>query len=218
MHILKDKILNLFFPPVCGFCNEINEDFLCDKCRRRIESIKISNIDSYINKSVYFDESCYIFKYEKDIRDMIIKYKFEERSYLYKTFSRVICEDVIFSDFVKKYDCIISVPIHKKRMKLRGYNQSKLVAEDVAKYFGIMYYDNVLEKNKNIVPQSSLDKLNRINNVRGAFNIIDCSKIVGKNVIIFDDVFTTGATSNECAKVLKEAGAENVGVFSIAKD
>ncbi|MBR3720457.1 MAG: ComF family protein [Clostridia bacterium] len=210
----------MIFPPVCGFCNEINDNFLCDKCERKLEQEKISKVDDYNNQPVFFDKHFYLFQYHKDIRDYIIKYKFDEKSYMYKSFSKLFINDKVFTtDFINKYDVIISVPIHRKRMKQRGYNQSELIAKDVAWNCNKTYLKKVLLKKDNILAQSSIeDKLDRIKNIKDAFYVgqnIDLIK--GKKVAIFDDVFTTGATVNECAKVLKHNGADSVGIFTIAK-
>lgn len=217
--IIKDIILDLIYPPVCGFCNEINSNFLCDKCKNKLNSMKITKIDDYKNAPVYFDEHFYMFKYEKEIRDYIIKYKFNEKSYMYKSYAKLVYDDNVFrSNFIDKYDFIISVPIHKKRFKQRGYNQSELIAKEIGKMCGKSYLKNVLKKSKNIVPQSSLDKLERVRNIKGVFDVgSDIFEIKGKRIAIFDDVFTTGATVNECARMLKENGADYVGVFTIAK-
>ena len=225
---IKETILNLIFPPVCGFCNEINDKFLCDSCRKKLEMMKISRVDNYVTAPVYFDEHFYMFKYGKDVREAVLKYKFDEKSYMYKSFAKLLSEDEVFcEEFVDKYDYIISVPIHKKRFRTRGYNQSQLIAREIAKELAkdrtnkcdITYLDDILVKSKNIAAQSSLaDKLDRVKNIKGAFSMGEnYEKIKGKKVAIFDDVFTTGATVNECAKVLKNAGADWIGVFTIAK-
>lgn len=218
--IFFNKVLNLIFPPVCGFCNVINNNFLCDKCWLRLEPEKISKIDNYENQPVFFDEHFYLFKYHKEIRESILKYKFDEKSYLYKTFSELFIKDEhVFNEFISNYDIIISVPIHKKRYKERGYNQSELVAKDISNRCNKIYCKDVLIKKNNVLAQSSLeDKLDRLRNIKDAF---ECGRniesIRGKRVAIFDDVFTTGATVNECSKVLKQNGASSVGVFTIAK-
>lgn len=215
-----EKVLNLIYPPVCGFCNDINENFLCTKCERKFNELKISNVEDYQNVPVYFDEHYYFLKYENEVRDFIIQYKFQEKSYLYKSFAKLIAEDDIFkNEFIKKYDCVISVPIHKKRYKTRGYNQSRLIAKEVAKLSGKKYYDNVIVKSKNIVAQSTLDVLGRVSNIKGAFSEgTNANLVKGQSVIVFDDIFTTGSTVNECAKVLKEIGASYVGIATLAKD
>lgn len=213
-------ILNFIFPPVCGFCNKINNEFLCEKCEQKFEQEKSTTIDNYQNAPVFFDEHLYLFKYKKDIRESIIKYKFDEKSYLYKSFSELFIRDKQFTNqFISNYDIIIPVPIHKKRFKSRGYNQSELIAKDIAKRCKKTYFNNVIIKNNNAVAQSSLDdKLDRIRNIKNAFDVgINIDIIKGKRVAVFDDVFTTGATVNECAKVLKQRGASFVGIFTIAK-
>ena len=218
--IIKELVLNLLFPPVCAFCGDINDKYLCDKCEKSFEQQKNSQIDDYKNQPVFFDEHFYLFRYKKDIRDYIIKYKFDEKSYFYKSFSELFIRDEIFrKNFISNYDIILSVPIHKKRFKVRGYNQSELIAKEIALKCGINYCNKVLSKNNNVVAQSSLeDRLERVRNIKNAF-ITDTNigLIRNKKVAIFDDVFTTGATVNECARILKENGASYVGVFTIAK-
>lgn len=214
------QIINLIYPPVCGFCSQINNTFLCQQCDNKFMQIKTATFDNYQNVPVFFDEHFYLFKYKKDIRQNIIKYKFDEKSYLYKSFSELFIRDEQFTNrFIENYDIIIPVPIHKNRLKSRGYNQSELIAKDIAKRCGKDYCKDVLIKKNNIVAQSSLDdKLDRIRNIKNAFVCGKNAELVkGKKVALFDDVFTTGATVNECAKVLKENGASFVGVFTIAK-
>jgi len=128
---IKDVILDLIFPPVCGFCNEIDRKYLCEKCKNKLYSIKLSIIDNYENVPVYFDEHFYMFKYEKEIREFILNYKFDEKSYMYKSYAQLLADDdILIKRFIDKYDYIISVPIHKRRLKQRGYNQSELIAKE----------------------------------------------------------------------------------------
>ena len=213
------SFLNLIFPPVCGFCNEINNNFLCEKCSQKFQQVNVSTICDYRKEPVYFDEHFYLFKYINEIRESIIKYKFDKKSYYYKSFSQLFNRDSIFKQFIGNYDIIIPVPIHKKRFKSRGYNQSELIAKEIALKCGKAYYKDVLIKKNNIVAQSSLEnKLERVRNIKDAFAVGQNIEVIkDKKIAIFDDVFTTGATANECAKVLKENGSSFVGVFTIAK-
>ncbi len=132
----------------------------------------------------------------------------------------MIFEDKIFKEqLVNKYDSIISVPIHKKRLRDRGYNQSALIAKELARMCKIEYFEDALVKKNNIVAQSSLDKLGRVKNIKDAFSTgRDIKYLKDKKVIVFDDIFTTGATANECSKVLKHNGVSKVGIVSLAKD
>ena len=107
--------------------------------------------------------------------------------------------------------------MHKVKKRLRGYNQSTLIARDISKTINLRY-EELLVKNKKNKVQSKLKKSDRIENVKNVYSVINKEKIINKNIIIFDDIYTTGSTLNECARVLKNNGAKNIIVFTIAKD
>lgn len=206
-----------------------------------------------------------MFRYEGELREVFLKYKFRDKSYLREFFadsiSRLITESNYNSknnkisnkkvyNFLNQYDIITPVPLHSKRKLERGYNQAeqvlKLVFEDNninnnqafrqilknniihGEYSKnettkgqIEYNNNILEKVKNIKPQSTKSGAEREQNTRNAFRIKNenAKKIIKqKNVLIFDDIYTTGSTFNECKRVLLENGAKSVGAFMIAKD
>ena len=114
---------------------------------------------------------------------------------------------------------IIPVPLHKYRSRERGYNQSFLILKALAKKNkNIIIKNNILQKQRNIKPQSSMNKLERKNNIKNAYTITNKLEIKNKKILLFDDVFTTGSTTNECSRMLKENGAKKIGVLTIAKD
>lgn len=210
-------LLNLIYPNVCGICSEINADSLCKKCKIKIKKMEITKIDKYTNKN--FREHIYIFKYEKLIRDLLIDYKFNDKVYLYKTFSRIIMGNKKILDFIGEYDIIIPVPLYKKRFNIRGYNQSYLILEEICnKIKTVNINDNILKKIKNNLPQSTLNKKERRENIKNVYIINDIERIKNKRILLFDDIYTTGNTVNECARILKENGSGEIGVFTIAKD
>lgn len=206
-----------------------------------------------------------MFRYEGELRQVFLKYKFRDKSYLREFFadsiSRLITESNSNSknnkisnkkvyNFLNQYDIITPVPLHSKRKLERGYNQAeqvlKLVFKDnninnnqafrqilknnikLEKYSKsetikgqIEYNNNILEKVKNIKPQSTKSGAEREQNTKNAFRIKNenAKKIIKqKNVLVFDDIYTTGSTFNECKRVLLENGAKSVGAFMIAKD
>ncbi|MFR2196198.1 MAG: ComF family protein [Clostridia bacterium] len=116
------------------------------------------------------------------------------------------------------YDIIIPVPISKKRNKERGYNQSFLIAREIAKNEKVKLKNNVISKVKNNNTQSKLNKEERAENVKNVYKITNNKEIIDKNILLIDDIFTTGATLNECSKMLKQAGTKKVDVLTIAKD
>lgn len=130
--------------------------------------------------------------------------------------------DFFFENF-KSYDTIIPVPISKKRKKERGYNQSLLIAKELVKQVNkekktLSLCVDALEKIKNIVPQSTLDKENRLQNVQGVYQLKNKEQLIGKKILLIDDIYTTGSTVKECAKVLQQVSVKKIDVFTIAKD
>ena len=128
--------------------------------------------------------------------------------------NKKICE------ILKTYDIIIPVPIHNKRRKERGYNQSALIAKEFSKNINELEYEDILIKKKNTIAQSTLNKEERLKNAIDMYKIKENKQdiIYNKNVLIFDDIYTTGATANECAKAIRGANSNKIGVLTIAKD
>ena len=122
----------------------------------------------------------YLFKYEGQIRKLILDYKFNEKSYMYKSIASFFINDKKIFENIKKYDKIIPVPISKKRNMQRGYNQSLLIAKELANKANIKLENNCLIKNKNIVEQSKLNKEDRIQNVKGVYTLKNAEKIQNK--------------------------------------
>ena len=161
----------------------------------------------------------YLFKYEGVIRSKIISYKFDDNPYLYKTFCEIFVKNKKVCGFLQNYDIIIPVPMYRKKKNKRGYNQSELIAKEIARRLGnIEFKNDILIKIKNTPKQSSLNKEQRMINLKNVYKVHNELFIKNKNVLIFDDIYTTGSTANECAKTLKEAGAKNIAILTIAKD
>ena len=211
-----DNALNLIYPNVCGFCDKIHKSNLCPKCEIELNNLAKFKIDYYNNK--YFSKHLYIFKYEGIIKNKLIDYKFNQKTYIYKGLIEFIIKNKKFCEILKSYDIIIPVPIHYFRKVKRGYNQSELLANGIAKKLDLNYKNNVLKKVKNNKPQSTKNKKDRIENVVNAYNIKHKDVLVGKNIILLDDIFTTGSTVNECAKILQQNGAKDIAIITIAKD
>lgn len=207
------NLIELIYPKTCGMCEEISKSYLCSKCRLKIKRLLKLNTAKYKDK--YFDSHTYLFKYEEGIREKLLKYKFRDYSYLYKFFSEIIINNC---NLKNNYDIILPVPIHKKRKAKRGYNQSELIAREIAKNINVEYSNNILTKTIDTVPQSTLNQTQRMRNVLGIYKVINEQKIESKRILLIDDIYTTGSTVNECSKVLKQNGAKSVDVLTIAKD
>lgn len=211
------KVLNIFFPQKCPACGKIGT-VLCEDCEKIIKKYQINLLKEEIiniekNEKIKV-KMLYIFKYEGIIRKLLIDYKFNDKSYLYETFKKIILKNKKICRFLKNYDIIIPVPLHKKRKQERGYNQSELIAKSL----GNIELDNIsLVKIKDIKPQSKKSLKDRIKDVQGVYSLINIDKLKNKKVLLIDDIYTTGSTVNECIKVLSK-GAKEIGVLIIAKD
>ncbi len=212
-------LIDLIYPPVCGICDRICKKHLCKECDIDLKKYEINEIEDVKNdKSKYYDYQVKTFKYKGKVRSKIIDYKFNEKSYMYHTFQKMITKNEKIYSFLKKYDIILYVPMFKKQEHKRGYNQTYLIAKEIGKTLGIPIEKNNLTKIKDTKKQSTLTKEERKTNVKNAFVIEKPERIVNKKVILFDDIFTTGNTVNECSKVIKMAGAKEVAILTIAVD
>ena len=207
----------LIYPNVCGICDQPCKENLCKKCEINLNNIAKVKIDTYQDKN--FKKHLSIFKYEGIIKNRLIQFKFHEKIYVYKAFVNFVLKNKKVCNFLKNYDIIIPVPIHYHRKVTRGYNQSALLAKEIAKKVTNMKYENhILFKKINNQPQSTKNKNERKSNVLGAYFVRNASKIWNQKVLLVDDIYTTGSTVNECARVLKMAGTARVDVLTIAKD
>ncbi|WP_455520817.1 ComF family protein [Parvimonas micra] len=204
--MIKKFLKSFFFNEnYCFFCKEniIKNSYLCEEC--------ISKTRKY-DKDIFNDygEECFkkdiIFYYSGMLKTKIKEFKFENGVYLKKPFGKLIYENLDKS-LIEKMDYIAYVPSSKKKMKLRGYNHSKLLAEEISKYSNIPLFDNLC-KIKNTKSQHFLSLEERSVNLQNSF-LVDCN-LSGKNILLLDDIHTSGATIDECYKELKKANCNFV--------
>lgn len=228
-------LLNLLFPKhlKCVFCgNELKDDNGFDTCEHCEDSlpkiqhaclrcggiVEESNDGVCLNcKSNNFDfnSARSVFHYKDSIVGLMHRYKFGRAKYLYEPMAQYMCD--VLSKWGINVDFVTCVPLHKNREKTRGYNQSKLLAEFIAEKFGLKYVDTA-EKIVDNSSQTSLGMKQRKANVLGVYKLLSEARhiIKGKNILLIDDIFTTGATSNEMSSCLKKAGAKEIFVLTFA--
>ena len=156
--------------------------------------------------------------YQGIIRKLILNYKFQDKTYLYKTFVKFLLKNKKIVENIKTYDIIIPVPMYKTKKWLRGYNQVELIARELSKDLNIPLKCTTLTKIKDTKKQSSLTRAERKQNIKNAFIVKNASDIENKKILLFDDIITTGSTLNECSKTLKKAKVKEVAILTIAVD
>lgn len=216
---MLDNILDLIYPPVCGICGKLNSNWLCVKCEKKMKNLYNFEIEYYEDSDEkYFDEFIYLFKYEGIIRDIMLDYKFKEKSYKYRSFINFWFKYENACEIINNYDIIIPIPISKKRFKQRGYNQSSILAKYISSKTNIDFNEKILIKSKDTIAQSKLNKKQREQNIKDVYKLQNSKKILNKKILLLDDIYTTGNTVNECSKILRSASPKKIGILAITKD
>jgi ComF family protein len=167
-----------------------------------------------LKKPPAFDRSLSLFSYEKEAVTLIHQLKFNEKLPVSRLLGGMLA-DVVQRSGIELPDCILPVPLYKKRLKQRGFNQSTELARPVANAFSIPLDLQSVNRVRDTQSQTGLDKKQRRKNIRAAFEIVEPLHV--KHVAIVDDVVTTTSTVNELARILRRAGVRRVDVWSIAR-
>lgn len=199
------NIFDLLFPKECLECSQ-KGGYICHKCLKKVGNGKLD----FINKNFS------AFKYEGVVRKAIIKLK-------YNFASNIAIEliDSVYNNFQIPIEIsnvvIVPVPLYKARENWRGYNQSALLGKIMAEKMNWNFEENLVKRHEGSIPQAHLSREKRLRNMRGkyAVNMQLASKYLYNDIIVFDDVITTGATINECKRMLTKAGVKNVYGLSI---
>lgn len=229
MRILSN-LLDLVYPPRCILCErildynisrrmEICEDCIkenqpigeprCKICSRPIP-YGVERCDDCKQYNHEYTQGWALWIYEDKVKEAIYRLKYGELSVYGKTMGAYMVRC-----FRKEYEkagihCIIPVPIHPKRKRRRGFNQAQSIGEEISREMNIPIFFKVLHRTKDTKPNSGLSYIARRENIKGAFEIREREKIEGKNILIIDDIYTTGSTIDACAEILKYSGAEKV--------
>ncbi len=238
MHLLH-RVLNFFLPTACSycrssvgdssvpyFCRSCWSDFslisgpLCPRCGKPFESPEALSHSpdheclSCRRQPPRFDQSLSVGEFEGPLREAIHQFKYRPCRSLGAPLGAWMAEGVRMA---LRPDVVMPVPLHRKRLRQRGFNQSLLLAHGVSERSAILLSFDNLQRIRFTRPQVELSGEERMRNVSGAFALRHPAEVEGKQVLLIDDVYTTGATLSECAEVLKEAGASSVIALTLAR-
>jgi ComF family protein len=199
--------------PLCTLCgrpfpDSSGDDHTCGLC---------------LSRPPYYARACSWACYPREeaaehpLRRVIQKFKYGRKVSLGKPLGRLMTRDC--REFLDecRVDTIVPVPLHPKRLRWRGFNQSLLLAREVSRVYDAPMDPFVIYRSKETPPQTQLPEHERRRNVRGAFAVNPKKDISGKRVLLVDDVYTSGATVNECSRTLKRGGAKEVYVLTLAR-
>lgn len=197
-------LLDLLYPPRCAFCHdflETSREGVCAHCRTGLPFAQNGGRQHFP-----FIPACVSpLNYEGNVRESLLRYKFGGATGYAKVYGRLVAETVR-TELPGAYDIVTWVPLSRKRLRERGYDQARLLAKATAKALG-MPLTPTLYKQRNTQPQSGT----------GAYRMKKGADVTGKRVLLIDDIVTTGSTLLECARVLGKAGAEQVVCATVAR-
>jgi len=224
-NIYLTTLFDFFLPRFCPSCKQkltVKEKYICGVCVNAISLaanslIKIEFERKFAEKKLISGFiTPFVFEKDKELQNIIHSIKYSNKFSVGKRLGELIAEKCKQEINTWSIDLIIPVPLHQLKKVNRGYNQSFYIAKGLGKSLNINVKQNILKRVKFTQTQTALTFTERQGNVENAFKTKKINLINGKNILLVDDVITTGATINECAKVLLEGGAEKIYACSSA--
>jgi ComF family protein len=154
--------------------------------------------------------------YEGGLKQCIHLFKYDGRRELARPFGLLMAECVSREFREVGFDALVPVPLHRSKLHARGFNQAELLARELGRRMGVPVANRALVRLEARDPQSTLTRAARLENIRGLFAVSDRERVAGRRFLLIDDVFTTGATVDECVRVLLKNGAVAVDVCTLA--
>jgi ComF family protein len=228
---------DFLFPPLCHICRSFISDagelHICSSCREQLSylaspqcprcGIPFSGVGDDHSCGAcqthppHFDHARAHLLYEGAGRDLIHSFKYTYKTHLRRPLGLLLLEGL--EGFLRSQyaDLLIPVPLHRSRLRSRGFNQAQLLCTVVSERLSIPILPDGLIRTRPTQPQVELSAAERRNNVKGAFAVRHPAQVAGKSILLLDDVMTTGSTVNECAGELKKSGATLVTVITVAR-
>jgi len=242
--ITLESLLNLLYPPRCRCCrntiSDSDEMCFCRECRQKIREVShplcpacgspflntrgedhlcgacLARPPSFVQARAW---ACYPHGDEgKDpLRSVMQQFKYGRKVSLGRPLGRLLSKGCkgIFQE--SKLDGIIPVPLHPKRLRWRGFNQAVILAKQVSHLWGLPMDPFILLRSTETEPQTQLSEEDRRKNVRGAFSLNPKKTVQGQRILLVDDIYTSGATVNECSRTLIRGGAKEVSILTLAR-
>lgn len=229
--IIKNKIniltefFDLFLPRICPACKnklESKEEYICSTCLNKIlpadnTRIKFEFQKKFSSKGIISGlTSLYVFEKDKELQRIIHSMKYENNFMIGEALGILLGDKLIKDIHELNFDLIIPVPLHRLKKSERGYNQSYYISKGVNRKLKLELDKRSVRRIKYTYTQTSMKIQKREKNISGAFKVVNAENIAGKNILLIDDVITTGATVSECGRELRDIGAGKIYAASLA--
>ena len=216
-----EALLRLIYPACCALCRQaltLEERMLCGICAEKLKSLELPRIESRkVFETGLIKEYFCLYAYKEELKDLWTQVKFNHRAWLIDTLRESLQKFLLAVQPETRYDYLIPVPVTFWRRLNRHYNQAELLAKQISLLSG-MPVVRALKKVRLTPNQRQLSREERQSNLRNSLALREVpEQIRGSSVLLVDDIFTTGATARESARVLKRAGIKNIGIFTLAQ-
>ena len=220
------RLLDLISPRLCVVCSQrltVSEETICSRCNFHLPRTGFGKT-SYDNEmaklfwhQIPIERAAALFYYEahSETANIIYMLKYKSHPEIGEVMGRMTARELQTNGFFDGIDGIVPIPLAKKRLHQRGYNQSMEIARGVSEIIDLPIYNKVVRRNTFEGSQTSKGRWERNENVEKVFELIDSEAVHGKHLLIVDDVVTTGATVIACAKELCKAGNVKVSVLAL---
>ncbi len=231
---LSQSLLGLVFPSTCDSCGALlapQQVGVCKPCRSRIKLIQAPHCPTCGRTHLFSPQSCEACRgevfhfdrayactlYEGATKKLLQAYKFHGHRSLRHFFVTLMTDFSNLNIDLKTIDAVISVPMNPQKQRDRGFNQASLLGASLARQIQKPFLGSALICHQNLIPQSSLGKADRKRHVKGVFQVRKNLLVHKKNILLIDDIMTTGHTASECAMALKTGGSGTVTVLTVAR-
>ena len=219
-------LINLFFPKVCYACHNLlddNEDTICIDCRHNlpVTNFHFNNNDA-VKKVLYgrakIENGTALFRFEKKgiVQQLIHNLKYKEHETIGLFLGNWLGNELKTLKAYENIDVVIPVPLHKKKLKKRGFNQVAKFGQQIAKALDSNYKDDVLVKITNTKSQTNKSRFTRWTNTDELFALKNIETINDKHILLVDDIITTGATLEACINILQNAKNTKISIATMA--
>lgn len=221
-----NDLWELFFPRSCVLCGKrllMGEEHLCFQCLSGLPRTQMylqaeNEVEKCFWGKLPVERASAFLYYTKggDVRKLLFNFKYYGNSSLGRFLGAWMASELLPSGFFEDMDCVVPVPLHPKKEKKRGFNQSEVLAEGIATVVGIPVAKHLLLRNQYTETQTRKGNYDRWMNVKDVFEVSDIASLKGKHVLLVDDVMTTGATMVACADAMSEIPGLRISVLALA--
>ncbi|MDD5291584.1 MAG: ComF family protein [Candidatus Omnitrophica bacterium] len=236
---ILESFINIVYPPICVTCNKPNglrenQGLICHECyygiKRHIppfclkcgrglnslESISSGVCRGCAKKHYYFDQAYSMCVYDGPIKELIHRFKYNYKLQYKTVFENLLKEFLQSFNVLRDIDLIIPIPLHPVKLREREYNQSQILAAMASQILQKPVGSDILSRSRNTKPQIDLKEEARMKNIHGCFTVKNGDKVKSKQILLVDDVLTTGTTLSEAARMLKQHQPEKICVLTLA--